>query len=86
LLASDPGLIRFESAARSTATVLVSVLVLFVVAELFGQPFSGILLGVLVAVVAAMTFTITDRRLRLRTLLWLPLPRRRTRGLRRSAN
>ncbi len=74
LLARDPGLIRFESAARSTATILVSVLVLFGVAEASGQPFSGILLGVLVALVASMTFAIADRQRRLETLLWLPLP------------
>ena len=50
-----------------------SVLVLFVAAEVFDEPFSGVLLGVLVALVSSMTFAIPDRKLRLRTLLLLPL-------------
>jgi hypothetical protein len=74
LLVADPGLLRLESAARSTGTIAVSVLVLFVAAEVFDEPFSGVLLGVLVALVSSMTFAIPDRRLRLRTLLLLPLP------------
>jgi DNA-binding NarL/FixJ family response regulator len=67
--------VRLQSAARTTATLGVPLVVLYTLAKSLGQPVSGALLGVLVATVEAMTLSIPDPHARRLTMPLLPTAR-----------
>jgi len=74
LIASDPGLLRFRTAATTTLTLLVSLGVLYGITKVFGQPITVALLGVVIAMLSSAAVNDPDPRQQRLTMLLLPLP------------
>lgn len=54
ILGSDPGLLRLQTAGRTTLTLMVALLVLYLLTRWTGQPLTVALLGVVIAMMSAM--------------------------------
>jgi uncharacterized membrane protein YccC len=74
LIGSDPGLLRLQTAGRTTLTLAVALAALFVLSAATGQPLTVAILGVVIAMVSAMAVNDPDRRQREVTTLLLPVP------------
>lgn len=73
-IGSDPGLLRLRMAARTTAALGTSLLLLFLLAKATGQPLTVALLGAVITMISARSVNETDPRRQLVTMALLPLP------------
>src|SRR5436190_1639724 len=74
LIASDPGLIRLQLAARATLTVMLASWVLSHAADDLGQPMAVAFIGIVAAMMSSQAIADPTRRGRQVTFLLLPLP------------
>jgi hypothetical protein len=73
-IGSDPGLLRLRSATRTTAALGCSLLIMYVVTRLTGQPLTVALLGVVITMVASRSVNEPDPRRQRITMALLPVP------------
>jgi uncharacterized membrane protein YgaE (UPF0421/DUF939 family) len=73
-IGSDPGLLRLRMAARTTVSLAVSLLILFLLTKATHQPLTVALLGVLITMVAGRAVNEPDPRQQKITMALLPLP------------
>ena len=73
-IGSDPGLLRLRMATRTTVSLAVAVLILFLLTKATGQPLTVALLGVLITMVAGRAVNEPDPRRQRVTIALLPLP------------
>ncbi len=73
-IGSDPGLLRLRMAARTTASLAVALLILFLLTKATHQPLTVALLGVLITMVAGRAVNEPDPRRQKITMALLPLP------------
>ena len=73
LVGSDPGLLRLHSTIRTTVTLIVVLVILFVLTHLTGGPVTAAMLGVVIAMQAAMMVNEPDSRQQIITMALLPL-------------
>jgi Fusaric acid resistance protein-like len=73
-IGSDPGLLRLRMAARTTVSLAVALLILFVLTKATHQPLTVALLGVLITMVAGRAVNEPDPRKQKITMALLPLP------------
>jgi uncharacterized membrane protein YgaE (UPF0421/DUF939 family) len=71
---SDPGLLRLRMATRTTAALATSLVVLFGLTKLTGQPLTVALLGALITMVSARSVNEPDLHRQHVTMALLPLP------------
>ena len=74
MIGSDPGLLRLRMAARTTASLAVALLILFLLTKATHQPLTVALLGVLITMVAGRVVNEPDPRRQKITIALLPLP------------
>jgi len=73
-IGSDPGLLRLRMAARTTVSLAVALLILFLLTKATHQPLTVALLGVLITMVAGRAVNEPDPRQQKITMALLPLP------------
>ena len=73
-IGSDPGLLRLRMAARTTVSLAVALLILFLLTKATHQPLTVALLGVLITMVAGRAVNEPDPRKQKITMALLPLP------------
>ena len=73
-IGSDPGLLRLRMAARTTASLAVALLILFLLTKATHQALTVALLGVLITMVAGRVVNEPDPRRQKITMALLPLP------------
>jgi uncharacterized membrane protein YgaE (UPF0421/DUF939 family) len=73
-IGSDPGLLRLRMAARTTVSLAVALLILFLLTKATHQPLTVALLGVLITMVAGRAVNEPDPRQQKITMGLLPLP------------
>jgi hypothetical protein len=73
-IGSDPGLLRLRMAARTTVSLAVALLILFLLTKATGQPLTVALLGVLITMVAGRAVNEPDPHQQKITMALLPLP------------
>lgn len=73
-IGSDPGLLRLRMAARTTVSLAVALLILFLLTKGTHQPLTVALLGVLITMVAGRAVNEPDPRKQRITMALLPLP------------
>jgi uncharacterized membrane protein YgaE (UPF0421/DUF939 family) len=73
-IGSDPGLLRLRMAARTTVSLAVALLILFLMTKATHQPLTVALLGVLITMVAGRAVNEPDPRRQKITMALLPLP------------
>jgi uncharacterized membrane protein YccC len=74
LVSVDPGLARLQTAGRTTATMLIGLVVLALAAGAAGQPLSVAMPGLLVLFLCTTTLSEPDSERRTFTMLLLPVP------------
>jgi uncharacterized membrane protein YccC len=74
VIGSDPGLLRLRMATRTTAALGCSLLALFLLTRVTGQPLTVALLGVVITMVASRSVNEPDPRRQRITMALLPLP------------
>lgn len=74
LIASDPGLLRFQMAATTTVTLVVSLGVLYAITKAFDEPITVALLGVVIAMLSSAAVNDPDPRQQRIAMLSMPLP------------
>jgi hypothetical protein len=73
-IGSDPGLLRLRMAARTTVSLAVALLILFLLTKAAHQPLTVALLGVLITMVAGRAVNEPDPYQQKITIVLLPLP------------
>jgi uncharacterized membrane protein YgaE (UPF0421/DUF939 family) len=73
-IGSDPGLLRLRMAARTTVSLAVALLILFLLTKATHQPLTVALLGVLICMVAGRAVNEPDPQQQKITMALLPLP------------
>jgi uncharacterized membrane protein YccC len=71
---SDPGLLRLRMAGRTTAALACSLLILYFMTKLSGQPLTVALLGAVITMIAARSVNEPDLRRQRITMALLPVP------------
>jgi hypothetical protein len=74
VIGSDPGLLRLRMAARTTVSLAISLLILFLLTKATHQPLTVGLLGVLITMIAGRVVNEPDPYQQKITMVVLPLP------------